>query len=407
MIDHEQKQTTSLLQKAAKSANTASQDDTLKSIDTMIARMEKLKRNLETLHAEEQTLHDQSAKRIRHLQELYEIPSLADVKYENWSKTRLDRLLVDYLLRAGYSDTAAALAQAKGIEDLIDLSTFTSCHKIADSIQNGETKEGLAWIKDNRDALKKLLERNASGSATPPSISTLEFELRFQEYIELLRQVSGRFEAAEHAKKYLAPHAQSHPDQNRAIAGLLAQDPTNPTEPYTDFFSPSRWSFLSQLFVDTHHQLFSLPARPLLHVALSAGLSALKTPACHSSLNPASAAVPDERAKLAPALYHLGTGASGIGSSLCPICSTELNALARSVPYAHHTKSSVENDPLMLPNGRVYGRDRLLELEKKNLRMNPSLRGADERSGETKRVVVDPVTGDQYRWDALKKVYIT
>ena len=85
----------------------------------------------------------------------------------------------------------------------------------------------------------------------------------------------------------------------------------------------------------------------------------------------------------------------------------ELNELARNVPYAHHTKSSVENDQLMLPNGRVYGRDRLLELEKKNLRMNPSLRGADERSGETKRVVVDPVTGDQYRWDALKKVYIT
>lgn len=414
VIDHEQKQTTSLLQKAAKSANTATQNETLKSIDTMIARMEKLKRTLETLHNEEQSLHDQSAKRICHLQEVHEIPSLVDVKYENWSRTRLDRLVVDYLLRAGYSDTAGALAQAKGINDLIDLDTFTSCHKIADSVQKGETKEALLWIRDNRDALKKLLEKQSSEKSTTapisqPSISTLEFELRFQEYIELLRHVAARpfamYEAAEHAKKYLAPHEKTHAEQNRAIAGLLAQDPSNPREPYTEYFSLSRWSKLSQLFVETHHQLFNLPTKPLLHVALVAGLSALKTPACHSSLNPASAAIPDQHAKFMPTPIHSGT--SGIGTSLCPICSTELNALARCVPYAHHTKSSVENDPLMLPNGRVYGRERLLDLERKNLRMTSGRKDTSDGSRISETSVVDPVTGDQYSWDMLKKVYIT
>lgn len=50
---------------------------------------------------------------------------------------------------------------------------------------------------------------------------------------------------------------------------------------------------------------------------------------------------------------------------MCPICSTELNELARNVPYAHHTKSYVESDPVVLPNGRIYGRERLMKFQEK------------------------------------------
>lgn len=400
LIDHETKSTTTLLQKAAKAASTASTEDTLKNIDAMIARMEKLKRNLETLHTEEEVLHDQSAKRIRHLQELHDIPNLMDVKFEQWSRTRLNRLLVDYLLRSGYSETAVTLARSKDIEDLIDLNVFASCHKIADSLEKGETKEALAWIKDNRDAIKKLLEKEKqAGTSQGTPISALEFELRLQEYIELLRK-SDVYDASIYAQKHLSPYRETYIAASHAIAGLLAQDPTSPTDPYAEYFSPNRWSTLSQLFVETHHQLFNLPARPLLHVALSAGLSALKTPACHSDQNPTSAANPDEHAKFASASH------SGIGASLCPICSTELNELARNLPYAHHTKSSVENDPLMLPNGRVYGRDRLVELMSKDQRVKQAaLSKRDPKKIDTP--VVDPVTGTRYNWDNLKKVYIT
>ncbi|KAK5945074.1 GID complex subunit containing RING finger motif [Knufia obscura] len=415
-IDHEQKKTTELLRNAAKSANSASPDDTTKALDGMIQRMENLKRDLETLHEEEQSLNEQSSKRIRHLQELYEIPSLTDVKYENWSRTRLDRLVVDYLLRAGYSDTAAALAESKDIQDLIDLDTFKQCHKIADSIQGGSTTEALRWVVRNKDSLKKLLEKTPDKAmitpAVTPKVSQLEFELRFQEYIELLRRHptrdSARYEAIMHAQKHLAPHSAAFPVQYRITAGLLAVDPTDPSESYQEYFSPSRWTYLSQLFVDSHHQIFNLPTQPLLHVALSAGLSALKTPACHSSLNPSSAATDGhEHAK---PMFTPTPFSNHIGNSLCPICSTELNELAKNVPYAHHTKSSVENDPVMLPNGRVYGRERLEELEVKNLRMTGTRRDADEERGKdnTKgRTVVDPVTGDTYPWSVLKKVYIT
>jgi macrophage erythroblast attacher len=59
------------------------------------------------------------------------------------------------------------------------------------------------------------------------------------------------------------------------------------------------------------------------------------------------------------------SNASSSTTTVCPICSTELNELARNVPYAHHTKSYVENDPVVLPNGRIYGRERLERVNEK------------------------------------------
>lgn len=110
-------------------------------------------------------------------------------------------------------------------------------------------------------------------------------------------------------------------------------------------YSQERYPHLADLFVQTHHNLFSLPPTPLLHIALSAGLSALKTPACHSQ--------------------HALSVTANTGAPVCPICSTELNELAKNVPYAHHTTSSMEDDPVVLPNGRVFGRERLQLLNEK------------------------------------------
>lgn len=140
-------------------------------------------------------------------------------------------------------------------------------------------------------------------------------------------------------------------------------------------YSSDRWTHLAKLFVRTHHELLSLPSRPLLHIALSAGLSALKTPACHSAYTSSS------------------SNSLSTTTSVCPICSTELNELARNMPYAHHTKSYVEGDPIVLPNGRVYGQGRLLEMSKKV--------GCVE-AGKIK----DPTTGEVFEELDMKKVYI-
>lgn len=110
---------------------------------------------METLHEEEQKIQMQSRKRIQHLDSLHDIPSLADVKYDQWSRVRLDRLLVDHMLRSGYSESAKQLAKEKGIADLVDLDVFVQCQRIAESLRRGETKDALHWCGENKAALKK------------------------------------------------------------------------------------------------------------------------------------------------------------------------------------------------------------------------------------------------------------
>ncbi|KAL6712809.1 GID complex subunit containing RING finger motif [Lecanora helva] len=361
-VERENKDIVATLRSTA-NASFSGQDPnvTLSSLDNMINRMQGLKRKMESLHNEEKVLQSHSRKRIQHLQDLYEIPSLADVKYDEWSRVRLNRLLVDYLLRSGYAESAKALAKEKGIEELVDLDVFVQCNRIVESLRNGGTTECLAWCAEHRPMMKKLDNR-------------LEFELRLQQCIELRRQ--GKLvEARQHARKHLTSNADLYPREVNKAAGLLAISSNTPLEAYWKLYSQARWDHLAELFLHTHHELFLLPASPLLHMALSAGLSALKTPSCHSKHASSTA------------------NASSTTTSVCPICSTELNELARKVPYAHHTKSYVEHDPVVLPNGRVYGRNRLLEMSAK-VGLEPQL-------------VKDPTTAQIYPIGEIRKVYIS
>lgn len=122
----------------------------------MLARMRNLKRKLAAAHEEEARLHAQSASRIKHIGDLYSMQSLDDVRYEDWSRTRLDRLLVDYLLRNGYQESATALAKEKGIEMLVDVETFVQMSRIRESLLKGRTQEALAWCQENKKELRRM-----------------------------------------------------------------------------------------------------------------------------------------------------------------------------------------------------------------------------------------------------------
>ncbi|PTB41360.1 GID complex subunit containing RING finger motif [Trichoderma asperellum] len=346
----------------------ATQQDVLKNLDAMISRMRGVKRKLGAYADEEARLHTQTAARIQHLDELYTMHSIEDVKYEAWSRKRLDRLLADYLLRHGYNDSAKELASEKNMENLVDVDTFVSMSRIREALLNGSVAEALAWCTENKKELRKME-------------SKLEFMLRLQQYIELIRTQSQPklVEAIAHAKKYLMPYWGTYPKEVKQACGLLAIPPDSSYGIYSDLYKSTRWNELADLFTTTHNSLLSLPSVPLLHVALSSGLSALKTPACHSSH--------------ADDIYNDTGSSSALGHGVCPICSTELNDLARNVPYAHHTKSHVEHDLFLLPNGRVYGKERLEDYARK--------------SGLSPNDVKDPVTGQTYPMDLLKKVFIT
>ncbi|QSZ30506.1 hypothetical protein DSL72_000060 [Monilinia vaccinii-corymbosi] len=347
----------------------ASPDDVLKNLDSMLARMRGLKRKLNACAEEETRLQQQSQARIKHLSSLYDMKSLDDVKYEEWSRIRLDRLLVDYLLRNGYKESAAALAKRKDISQLVDIETFVQMSKIRDSLCKGRVAEALSWCSENKKELRKMeLVKNK-----------LEFMLRFQQYIELVRtqDQAKMVESIAHARKYLLPFEESYPKEIRQVSGLLAFPPGTRARGYSELYSSARWAELAKLFTETHNDLLGLPSVPLLHIALSAGLSALKTPTCHSS----------HVSSISP------TSSSSVTSSVCPICSIELNDLARKVPYAQHTKSHVESDLVLLPNGCVYGLGRLEEFSRK--------------AGLSDDKVKDLRTGDVFDREKLKKVYIS
>ncbi|KAF2151146.1 protein fyv10 [Myriangium duriaei CBS 260.36] len=365
LVERFQTETNAAIDSAQKAAlkTTHSSSATVASLDAVLNKAQTLKRKLEALHAEERALQSQQKARLRHLQELHEIPSLVDVKFDRWSKVRLDRMLVDYMLRMGFDRSAKLLTQERKIEGLVDVDAFRALEDINRSLRQGRTNEALTWCQDNKRALKE-------------AGSNLELELRLQQMVEMTRtgETTKLIEATIHARKYLG--AQQDTFYGLRAGGLLAHPANTLTEPYRELYSPRRWSYLADLFISTYEQIFSLPPQPLLHIALSAGLSALKTPACHSVYASSS------------------SNASSTTTSVCPICSTELNELAKNVPYAHHTKSYVEDNPVVLPNGRIYGRERLMAM--------------NEKLGTAEGKIRDPTNVSQeFSASQMKKVFIT
>lgn len=196
---------------------------------------------MQSLQEEEKRIQNQSRKRIQHLEALHKIPSLADVKYDQWSRVRLDRLLVDHMLRSGYSESAKQLAQERDIEDLVDLGVFTQCQRIVECLRQGETKEALQWCGENKAALKKsqvwkttTLKEIGPGILIGLVQHNLEFELRLQQYIELVRSrdQTKKIEAIAHAKRYLITNQETQNKEIMRAAGMLVITPDTRAEPY-------------------------------------------------------------------------------------------------------------------------------------------------------------------------------
>lgn len=191
----------------------------LATLDALLAKATNLQRKLEQLAEEEKTLHAQQSDRIAHLTQLHEISSLSDVAYEKWSHTRLDRLLVDHLLRHGHSRSARLLASEQDILPLVDLAVFEDSRRIEQSLLSGKTAECLAWCGENKQALKKMN-------------SNLELELRLQQFIELARggDVSEKVAGIVHARKHLAGGQEV--EFGLRAGGLLAHESDTLVEPY-------------------------------------------------------------------------------------------------------------------------------------------------------------------------------
>jgi len=256
---------------------------------------------------------------------MFETP-FDESKLNAWKKKRIDRLLVDHLLRDGYYGTAAKLTEQSNLEDLTNMDLFISSNRVEHSLLMGDTSKCLAWCHDNKSKLRKIK-------------STLEFKLRQQEFIELIKQ-NKKLDAIRHARKYLNQIDDSQCQELEHIMGLLAQPLDTDKEPYKSLLDESRWKTLIHLFRRDNYNLYQLNSVSVFSVVLQAGLSALKTPNCYKRI--------------------------GQRNPECPLCTSPLNELAKRLPYQHCLQSKLicpisgqplneHNPPMMLPNGHIYG----------------------------------------------------
>lgn len=298
-------------------------------LNSLVSRLQGLKRKLEEGSRTEHLQAQRCRTRLDHL-ESADADNLSE-----WSDTRLKRILVDYMLRMSYYDTAIKLAESSNITDLVDIDVFNEAKKVIDALQNKEVAAALAWCTDNKSRLKK-------------SKSKFEFQLRLQEFIELVR-AENNLRAIAYARKHLAPWGATHMKELQRVMATLAFKSSTDCATYKVLFEPKQWDYLVDQFRQEFCKIYGMTFEPLLNIYLQAGLSALKTPFCYE----------DDCTKEDP------------------LSQESFRKLAQPLPFSkqHHSKlvcyitkelMDTENPPLVLPNGYVYSTKALEEMAKKN-----------------------------------------
>ncbi|KAF9262166.1 hypothetical protein L218DRAFT_960559 [Marasmius fiardii PR-910] len=344
--------------------------DLTASIDGMIMRVNTLKRKLSELHETSgKPTQDVMRERLQHLSSLENMTNSNTPEFARWADARLDRWLIDWCLRNGKEKTAQHMAKEKNIETLVDISLFTDIQRIESALLRHSCTEALFWCSENKNALRK-------------SKSTLEFDLRLQEYIELCR-AENKGDAIAYLQKYLTPWQETHLAQINQASALLAFSHKTRCGPYKRLYDPIRWENLVKSFRSSIYSLNLLPNEPLLNLSLYAGLASLKLLACYDqSTKKIDCPVCD---------MESSSGSQGLG----------LGKLAEDVPLSHHANSTIvcqitgkimdeDNMPMAFPNGYVYSREALEEMAAKG--------------GGT---VTCPRTGETCEYVKLRKVFIS
>ncbi|XP_060528117.1 E3 ubiquitin-protein transferase MAEA isoform X2 [Cylas formicarius] len=329
----------------------------------MVEKLQVLKRKAEESISEELAASNVCKRRLEHLKEHANIsPSSGNQGTLNqWRRKRLDRMVVEYFLRNGFYTSAIMLAEKSEIKDLTNIEIFLTSREVEKSLAGRETTKCLLWCHDNKSKLRKLK-------------SNMEFNLRVQEFIELIRR-DRRMDAIKHSRKHFPAFEEEHLATIQQAMALLAFPVDTMIGPYAALLDEGRWDTLIEEFRQENYRLFQLASQSVFTVSLQAGLSALKTPYCYSENN-------ENR------------------NPACPVCQDDLNKLAEPLPYAHCSHSRLychitglplneNNQPMMLPNGYIYGEQALEVMAKAN-------------NGQ----VICPKTKEVFPFKKVEKVYV-
>lgn len=306
-------------------------------LNGFVEKLHILKRKAEESIGEELTAGNVCKRRLDHLKLYCKAPSSDElnpndeeeqisIAAENqWKKVRLNRLIVEHFLRLGYYDTAEILADRCGIREISNVDIFQVIREVEKDLSQHNTAKCIMWCIDNKSKLRKIN-------------SNIEFKIRQQEFIELIRS-DQRLNAVKHAQKYFPSFEQDQLEEIKRCMALLAFPINTQLEPYKTMLDIKRWDDLLVDFRLENYRLFGIPTHSVLSVAVQTGLSALKTPQCYSKNSK---------------------------NSNCPICEPQINELAESLPFSHCAQSRLicrvtklplneNNQPMVLPNGNVIG----------------------------------------------------
>jgi macrophage erythroblast attacher len=197
--------------------------------------------------------------------------------------------------------------------------------EVEKDLSQHNTAKLYMWCLDNKSKLRKIN-------------SDIEFKLRQQEFIELIRS-DQRLQAVKHAQKYFPAFEQDQLNEIKKCMALLAFPIDTELEPYKSMLDIKRWDDLLVNFRLENYRLFQIPTQSVLSVAVQTGLSALKTPQCYSKNSK---------------------------NSNCPVCQPHISEIAQPLPFSHCAQSRLicrvtkkplneNNQPMVLPNGHVVG----------------------------------------------------
>ncbi|XP_024364676.1 protein MAEA homolog [Physcomitrium patens] len=310
-----------------------SKEETLHRLSALASRLQGLKRKLDESNKGELVEVQRCRARLDHLSVLQ-----GQNGKENeleWNNTRVQRILVDYMLRNSYYDTALQLANLNNIQELVDADIFLEARKVIEALRNRDCTEALAWCSENKSKLKK-------------SKSKLEFKLRLQEFMELVR-AERMMDAIMYSRKHLAVWGSTNMKELQQVMATLAFKSNTDCAAYKILFDTQQWYNLTQQFKQEFCKLYGMTHEPLLNIHLQAGLSALKTPFC----------------------YEEGCTKED------PLSQETIRKLADPLPFAKHIHSKLvcyitkepmneNNPPLVLPNGYVYSTKAMVQMAMEN-----------------------------------------
>lgn len=171
-----------------------------------------------------------------------------------WKKVRLNRLIVEHFLRLGYYDTAEILANRSDIRDITNIDIFQVSREVERDLAQHNTAKCILWCIDNKSKLRKIN-------------SDIEFKLRQQEFIELIRK-DERLNAVRHAQKFFPAFEQDQLLEIKKTMALLAFPLNTDLEPYRAMLSIKRWDDLLVNFRLENYRLFQIPTQSVLSVAV-------------------------------------------------------------------------------------------------------------------------------------------